>query len=358
MYRPTFDNLPDKGYQDNPAVDALLSYYDARLISVADTMGNLWQRLSLTAPLGAFGAKFAPSGVQIKPEDYVVEVSALEQVAGYSITVNTTTVFSIQTDYPLLERGRSHFLRITDNTQQRVVFERSFSAKASHYFTNIRLAPGSYFVATNYYLGLPILTSPTLATPFIDPAFTLDRTVRVLSGTDGVSTTPRPNQITPLSIAKQTPAELQQSDSLDYVAYLLGLTGRYWSTKWDTGAKLNLIRNANQIQQWRGTERGLRLVLDAHDISYRVRGSNPGLGLPFQLGVTNAVLANGILTSSLGLPRAQTFILMPISAQRNQREFIEAQRTVESYTAVTSSVQVCYVAFFLGYSSVGDPVFN
>lgn len=345
MNRPVFDRLPDKGYKDNPNVDALTRYYDRKLQAVADNMGSLWEMALLLDP--------APISTKYQPAvsshiDYTLIPTGTPKTLGYTLEVHKNSIYSISSEYPLSERGRSHYIRIVEATRG-TVYERSFKARDRHYFTNVKLSAGSYFVSTNYYSEIPIAVSPTQATPLVKPEYTLQRQARYVANDGTVGAPPVANAITPLAIGLQTKAESKLPSKLDYLAYLVGLTGNYWSTAWDVGHKLNTLRNVNALQQWRGTEKALRVALDCHDINYDIFGGISSLKLSF--AVVSGVTKFGRQTNNV-------YVRVPLTAQRRSREYTEAQRAVTNYTSTTSNVNVCYNGFYLGYSTVGEPVFN
>lgn len=335
--RATFDRLPERGYKDNPTVDALLSFYDEKLALVADKASNFWRLVSPDYPLNPYADKNSN-----KPVADYAPYNASADAAGYTFTVNRPTVFSIKSEYLASDRGTAHRIQILDTANGSTVWERSFKASARHDFTGIALPAGQYFVSASYGTGIPVTTAKTSV---IRTKYGTLNTAFQEAYSDGAISSPRTGNCTPLAIAEQTPEERLHEKALDYTAYLVGLTGQYWSKSWDSGIKRNVLRAVSMLQQWRGTEKGLRAALDAQEVVYDIWGGASSLQLSFTL------------PAKFGSLQPSVFVRLPLTSDRKSREYTEAQRAVVNYASV-ANVSICYDAFYLGYSTIGEPVFG
>jgi phage tail P2-like protein len=131
---------------------------------------------------------------------------------------------------------------------------------------------------------------------------------------------------------------------LDYLAFLVGLSGPYWDLKWSTAVKRQMITQAHSIWSIRGTVTALNKVLAIHGISYNLwsRGS---LNLTF------------ILPGTFGKDDFTLYIRLPLTYTRFSVGFKEAERTAKNYSGAVSKTRVVYERFYLGYSRLGEPVF-
>jgi phage tail-like protein len=133
---------------------------------------------------------------------------------------------------------------------------------------------------------------------------------------------------------------------LDWLATLVGMVDPYYSLRWSVPVKRKAIATAQTLFRNRGTLKGLQLALDIHGFSYQIHTSDD-LRLPF------------LLTSEtkFGSISDIVFVRLPLEYPRRSYAFLEAERAVKHYTAITNPVKVCYDHFYLDYSVIGDPLF-
>lgn len=137
-----------------------------------------------------------------------------------------------------------------------------------------------------------------------------------------------------------------QDSSLDYLAWLVGLSGQYWDRTWSSLVKRQMIRLAHPVLwKQRGTDTVLRTVLDIHEISYNI-WTDGNLQLPF------------VLSGTFGTPKLRFYLRLPITYPRSGPVFREARRTVANFSPALVQKGVCYDRFYLGFSLLGDPLFS
>lgn len=135
-------------------------------------------------------------------------------------------------------------------------------------------------------------------------------------------------------------------DQLDYLAYLVGLSGTFWDTRWSPEVKRAFI-NQSHVYLWRnrGTLACLKKVLDIHNLSYDI-WQDGNLTLPFAM------------SSAFGTAKMRLYIRLPLIYLRGQQEWLEANRTARNFVPAVVKHQVCYEYFALGISRLGEPMFN
>lgn len=119
---------------------------------------------------------------------------------------------------------------------------------------------------------------------------------------------------------------------LAYLAYLVGLSGEYWDDDWSESVKRSMIANAFSWWERLGTLATFQAVLTVH-------------------GITNTVWQPG-------LSNARVYTGLPLSYIRDGEEWRETERTVRNFLPVTSRNIVSFDKFYLGFSAIGDPVFD
>ncbi|MBW4558461.1 MAG: phage tail protein [Trichormus sp. ATA11-4-KO1] len=134
-------------------------------------------------------------------------------------------------------------------------------------------------------------------------------------------------------------------DWLDYLAFLCGLSGVYYDTKWAVNIKRQMISQAHSLWSSRGTLASIRTVLDIHEIPYTIWNSG-SLRLPF------------VLSATFGRDDLRLYVRLPLDYQRTSREFKEAQRTLRNYAPVIVDAEVVFERFYLGFSRIGEPLFS
>ncbi len=132
---------------------------------------------------------------------------------------------------------------------------------------------------------------------------------------------------------------------LDYLAFLVGLSGAYWDTKWSSGVKRQMIAQAHSLWGRRGTLKAIQQVLDTHSLTYSI-WTNGSLRLAFGLPTT------------FGRDDLRLYVRLPLVFQRTSNEFKEAARALRNYSPAIIKSAVVFERFYLGFSVLGDPVFS
>lgn len=151
------------------------------------------------------------------------------------------------------------------------------------------------------------------------------------------------------SIAEGFYAKLDPSvcptDWLDYLGWLNGWSDEYWDTLWSSPVKRGLIAASNKVWSGLGQLSTLRFILDTHTIQYRIWAST-SLQLSFSLPAT------------FSTPKGVIYLRMPLKYIRGSRSFREAERTRQNFLPCTVLSATVYEYFYLGYSQMGEPLFN
>lgn len=132
---------------------------------------------------------------------------------------------------------------------------------------------------------------------------------------------------------------------LDYLAFLCGLSGTYWDTKWQPDVKRQLIKHAHKLWSSRGTLGAIQKVLEIHNIEHTIWSSG-SLRLPFEL------------PRMFGRDDLRIWVRLPLPYQRQSWQFKESQRTLRNYAPTIVQTGVCFNRFYLGFSVLGDPLFS
>lgn len=135
-------------------------------------------------------------------------------------------------------------------------------------------------------------------------------------------------------------------DTLDWLAYMVGMVQPYYSSSWSVPVKRKAIQWANTIFRLRGTTPGISKALSIHGFDYSIRTTDD-LKLPFTFGAS---------TSKFGTKSSTAFITMPLTYTRNGYEFKEANRVVDNYSSVVNPLRPCYDRFYIGFSVFDDPL--
>lgn len=132
---------------------------------------------------------------------------------------------------------------------------------------------------------------------------------------------------------------------LDYLAFLVGLSGSYWDTEWSAQVKTSLIA-ASHSYLWtnRGTLGVIEFVLKTHGITYDIWQDGISI-LPFTL------------PKAFGANRLRFFVRLPLRYARTSQEWREVERTLQCYAPAVVQCKVCYQGFRLGFSKLGDALF-
>lgn len=134
--------------------------------------------------------------------------------------------------------------------------------------------------------------------------------------------------------------------SLDFLGYLVGYSGEFWSVDWPEAVKRTLIREAHGFL-WpkRGTLAVIRRVLDIHGILHNI----------WQPGSLRLTFAMPGVFGGTGL---RFFVRLPLSYRRTAKDWLEAERTLANYAPAISRSAVVYDRFYTGFSRLGDPMFT
>jgi len=143
--------------------------------------------------------------------------------------------------------------------------------------------------------------------------------------------------------ANLTPSTAPNS-YLDYLAYLVGFSGAYWDNSWSVGVKRAFITEAHSLWRNKGTEATIRKVLGFHAIQYDM-WMQTNLTIPF------------VIPGLFSKKSLKYYIRLPITYARVSTQWREAERTIKNFSPTVVESKVCYNAFILGYSVLGEPVF-
>lgn len=132
---------------------------------------------------------------------------------------------------------------------------------------------------------------------------------------------------------------------LDYLAFLVGLSGSYWDTEWTPQVKRSLIAAShNYLWANRGTLGVIEFVLKTHGISYDIWQDGSSV-LPFKLPKT------------FGANRLRFFVRLPLRYARTSSEWREAERVLKCYAPAVVQCKVYYQGFRMSFSRLGDAMF-
>jgi phage tail P2-like protein len=145
------------------------------------------------------------------------------------------------------------------------------------------------------------------------------------------------------------PAKLAPSTApaeyLDYLAYLVGLSGSYWDSQWHVSIKRAMVAAAHTLWRTKGTIGCINQALAIQNIPYELWQTTQ-LKLPFTMPGT-------FYSRNL-----RFFIRLDLAYARTSREWLEAARVLRNYKPATVDGRVCYKGFKLGYSKLGEPLFR
>lgn len=136
-----------------------------------------------------------------------------------------------------------------------------------------------------------------------------------------------------------------KAESLDYLAFLVGLSDEFWYSEWTEPVKRAMIAaSLSVLWPLRGTMKALRTVLDIHSLDYDIW--RPGaLVLPFDL------------PGEFGTGGPEFYIRLPLDYQRSSQQWAEAVRTLQNFGLFGARSGVVYRRFYLGFSRIGEPLF-
>lgn len=135
-------------------------------------------------------------------------------------------------------------------------------------------------------------------------------------------------------------------DRLDYLGYLVGMSGPYWDIEWSSEVKRAMIRHAHgTLWPSKGTKVALNLILRIHNLPSEL-WTDGDLRLSFPLG--------GIM----GKPKLRFYLRVPLEIPRGSRKWNEVERTRRNWAPAIVLSQVCYERFYLEFSQIGEPLFS
>lgn len=140
-------------------------------------------------------------------------------------------------------------------------------------------------------------------------------------------------------------AEGCPSYMLDFLAYLVGMSGQYWDVSWSDAVKRAFIEKASLLWRIKGTEKCIRTALDIHELEYSI-------------WLATSIVLKTTLPAKFGSRSLRFFVKLPLKYARTSNQYLEAQRVLNNYKPVVVDGRVCYDGFKLSYSKIGDPVFK
>lgn len=145
---------------------------------------------------------------------------------------------------------------------------------------------------------------------------------------------------------KELDPDTCQSGMLEYLAFLHGLSGKFWDNGWKESTKRTLIKNSHKVLwKLRGTAKPITFVLNAHGIQHSI----------WTDGSTNLTFK---LPAKLAVPKLRFYLRMPLIYARDSWQWKEARRTANNFAPAVTSYVVCHNAFYLGFSRLGEPLFR
>lgn len=147
------------------------------------------------------------------------------------------------------------------------------------------------------------------------------------------------------SFYKQVDPTTADSASLDFLGWLVGMSGEYWDATWSDHVKREMIAQAYRLWKIRGTEDSIRRVLEIHGMDHDI-WQKSDLRIPFRL------------PGRFGKPDLRFIVRLPLKYHRAGKEFTEAQRTIRNFAPAVIEAKVAYKGFYLSFSRMGDPLFS
>lgn len=136
------------------------------------------------------------------------------------------------------------------------------------------------------------------------------------------------------------------SEALDYLAYLVGLSGEYWDSAWSDQVKRTFIKSAHPLL-WskRGTLAVISFILQTH-------------GLEHQIWTDADLIMSFAMSRAFGTTKLRFFVRLSVSYPRSGLQYREAQRTLKNFAPAVVEHKACYDYFRLGLSIWSDPMFS
>lgn len=137
-----------------------------------------------------------------------------------------------------------------------------------------------------------------------------------------------------------------KAENLDWLAQLCGFTGEYWDPQWSESIKRQLIAKSFDFI-W--VNKGTRALLEWLFLVFQIEAQIYQSG-QFIAGVS-------VAGDMLGGDAFHYYIRLPLKYLRTSQQWQLVARLDRLYSPVYCESTVCFVAFFAGFSVVGDPVF-
>lgn len=134
---------------------------------------------------------------------------------------------------------------------------------------------------------------------------------------------------------------------IDFVAYLSGFSGEYWDKSWNLATKRAIASRANWIWANKGTREVLEYLFNALNLSAAI-WINSGFYVDESL----------LDIDTLSEPQYQYFVTVPLSYDRDGAQFRLAEKINRLFGPIVCDSSVCYDAFYVDFSVVGDPIFD
>lgn len=133
---------------------------------------------------------------------------------------------------------------------------------------------------------------------------------------------------------------------LDYLAWCVGLSGKYWDTNWSTPIKRQLITVSHTfLWRNRGTLKVISFLLKLHKIDHTI-WQKGDLVMPFQM------------PSQFGKSQLRFTIKLPRKYTRDSPQWREAQRILDNFAPAIVDVRLSYDQFYLGKSKLGEQMWK
>jgi phage tail P2-like protein len=145
-----------------------------------------------------------------------------------------------------------------------------------------------------------------------------------------------------------------RADALDWLAQLMGFTGDYWDTSWPEPVKRTLIKNAQFVWSFKGTQQLLEylLALFSLDVAIELQGSwqvgETAIGSP----IGGELLTYSLLVNSTG----RAFYLRSSDQWRLVEQLNRLFMPCWCSPGSLNGSFVHYDRFRVGLSAVGEPI--
>lgn len=134
-------------------------------------------------------------------------------------------------------------------------------------------------------------------------------------------------------------------DKLDWLSQLYGFTGKYWNFQWSITQKRNILRLGLSFWRRKGTRSSIEQWVSA-------------LGLPIQVWTGDRLVLPFAMPATLTSPKFKIILRIPFSEVRGNQIWRESHRITEILTPITTPTYIGFDAFRVGYSQLGEPMFE